>query len=50
MGVALLGLTYLLYRRRRSESAGDVVAAPWLRPVFRVVVTLLAALPGGMAL
>ena len=50
VGVALLGLTYLLYRRRRSESAGDVVAAPWLRPVFRVVVTLLAALPGGMAL
>ena len=27
-----------------------MVAAPWLRPVFRVVVTLLAALPGGMAL
>lgn len=50
VGVVLLGLTYLLYRRRRSESAGDVVAAPWLRPVFRVVVTLLAALPGGMAL
>ena len=50
VGVALLGLTYLLDRRRRSESAGDVVAAPWLRPVFRVVVTLLAALPGGMAL
>lgn len=35
-GAALLGLAWLLYRRRRSESAGDVVAVGWMKPVFRV--------------
>lgn len=50
VGVVLLGLAYVLYRRRRSESAGDVVAAPWLRPVFRYGVSALSALIGGIAL
>ena len=49
-GVALLALAYLLYRRRSSERAGDVMAAGWLRPVFRCVVTALTALAGGVAL
>ena len=31
-GAALLGLAWLLYRRRRSESAGDVVAVGWMKP------------------
>ena len=50
VGVVLLVLAWMLYRRRHSETAGDVVAAGWLRPVFRYGVTALAALLGGMAL
>ncbi len=49
-GAVLLVLAYLLYRRRSSERAGDVMAAGWLRPVFQCVVTALAALAGGVAL
>ena len=43
-GAALLAVAWLLYRRRRSESAGDVVAVGWMKPVFRYGVTGLAAL------
>ena len=35
VGVVLLVLAWLMYRRRRSESAGDVVAVNWMKPVFR---------------
>ena len=34
-GLALAALALVLYRSRRSETAGDVVAVGWLRPVFR---------------
>lgn len=49
-GVVLLALAYALYRRRRSESAGDVVAVGWMRPLFRFGLAALAALLGGRAL
>ena len=49
-GVVLLALAWLLYRRRRSESAGDVVAVGALRPLFRYGLAALAALVGGVAL
>ena len=49
-GAALLAVAWLLYRRRRSESAGDVVAVGWMKPVFRCGVTGLAALLGGLLL
>ena len=39
-----------VYRRRRSESAGDVVAVGWMKPVFRYGVALCAALTGGTLL
>lgn len=50
VGVVFLALAYTLYRRRRSESAGDVVAVGWMKPVFRYGVAALAALLGGRAL
>ena len=50
VGMVLLGLAYMMYRRRRSESAGDVVAVGWLRPVFRYGVAALSALLGGQLL
>lgn len=49
-GAMLLALAWLLYRRRRSESAGDVVAVGALRPLFRYGLAALAALVGGVAL
>lgn len=49
-GAALLGLAWLLYRRRRSESATDVVAVGWMKPVFRYGVALCAAVCGGALL
>ena len=50
VGVVLLGCAWALYRRRRSESAGDVVAVGWMKPIFRYGVALCAALAGGMML
>lgn len=49
-GLALAALALVLYRSRRSESAGDVVAVGWLRPVFRYGVAGLCALLGGQLL
>ena len=50
VGIAMLALSYLLYRNRRSESAGDVVAFVWLRPVFRFGIALVSALTLGFGL
>ena len=50
VGVVVLALAYVLYARRRSESAGDVVAVGWMKPVFRFGLAALAALLGGQAL
>lgn len=49
-GLLFLGLSYLLYRRRQSERAGDVVAVRAFRPVFRFGVAALSALLGGRLL
>ena len=49
-GAALLGLAWLLYRRRRSESAGDVVAVGWMKPVFRYGCAAFSAILGGRLL
>ena len=50
LGVVLLAVAYTLYRRRRSESAGDVVAVGWMKPVFRYGVSICSAMAGGLAL
>ena len=50
VGVVLLALSWVLYRHRRSETAGDVAATGWLRPVFRYAGATLAAMLGGLAL
>ncbi len=49
-GLAMLALAWFLYRKRHSESAGDVVAFRWLRPVFRYGVALLGGLTIGRLL
>ncbi|WP_295765332.1 hypothetical protein [uncultured Oscillibacter sp.] len=50
VGVVLLGCAWALYRRRRSECAGDVVAVGWMKPIFRYGVALCAAVSGGALL
>ncbi len=50
VGVVFFALAWMLYQRRRSESAGDVVAFQWLRPVFRYGVALCSALTLGRLL
>ena len=49
-GLALLGVAYVLYRYRKSESAGEVIAMGWGRPVFRYGIAALLALGGGQLL
>ncbi len=49
VGLVLAALALLLYRRRQLETAGDVVAVRWLRPVFKYSVAFCAALAGGCA-
>lgn len=50
VGVVLLVLAWLLYHRRRSESAGDVVAVNWMKPVFRYGWAAFSAILGGRLL
>lgn len=44
LGVALLPVSLACYKRRAMESAGDVVAIAPLRPVFKYVCAIAAAL------
>lgn len=44
--LVLLLVCYMLYKRRQLETVGDIVAVPWLAPVFRWA----AALFGGLCL
>lgn len=46
--VVLTAAALLLYRKRRMESAGDVIAVKSLRPVFKFCVTACAALCLGL--
>lgn len=50
VGVILLGLALLLFRRRRMESAGDVVAVNVLKPVFRWCMAFGCAMGLGLLL
>ncbi|MDO4811827.1 MAG: hypothetical protein Q3985_07870 [Eubacteriales bacterium] len=48
--LVLLGVSYLLYRRRHSEAAGDSVAFRWAKPVFRYLIAVVGGLALGMGL
>ena len=43
-GILLAGLSFLLFRSRKLESAGDVVAVPFMRPVFKYGVAVCAGM------
>lgn len=50
IGVLLLALAWLIYQRRPSESAGDVVSLASLRPLFKLGVGVCVALSFGQLL
>ena len=50
VGLLLLGVALLLYRRRASERAGDTIAFAKLRPLFRWGVTVCAGLSVGQGI
>lgn len=50
VGLALLALGWLLYRKRPSETAGDAIAFPWLRILVRWAVGLCGGLGLGLFL
>lgn len=47
-GVLLLALAWLLYKNRKSESAGELISAPGLRPVIIYILSGLSSLIGGL--
>lgn len=49
-GIVFAVLAYAAYRRRRSESAGDIVSVRWAKVLFRYGVALTAALTIGQGL
>ena len=48
VGIVLLALAWLLYRKRNMENVGEMVAYPYLRPVFRIVLAFFSALALGL--
>lgn len=50
VGILLVVVSWILYRCRASESAGDPVAFGWARPVIRYTVSLYGGLGLGFAL
>ena len=48
VGMLFAALALALYRRRRMESAGDVVAVQWLKPVFKYCLCFGCALVSGV--
>lgn len=50
VAIAFSVIALAMFRRRRMENAGDVIAVPCLRPVFKYGVTACAALCGGLFL
>ena len=47
VGLLFALIAFMLLRQRRMESAGDVIAVGWLKPVFRYGVTLCCGLTLG---
>ena len=50
VGLALLAAGYVMYRRRKSECAGDVIAQGWLKPIFQYGLALCTGLTLGQLL
>ncbi len=49
-GVAVTVIAFAAYLRRKSESAGDVVAVTWAKPVFKYGVAFCMAFTAGLGM
>ncbi|MBQ4110854.1 MAG: hypothetical protein IJC74_08235 [Clostridia bacterium] len=49
IAVVLLAVSYLLYKKRKSETAGEVVAFGILNPIFKVLITFAVSMLGYFA-
>lgn len=49
-GLLFALFSYLLYKRRHTETAGDVISVPLVRPIFKYYITFCAGLVLGMIL
>ena len=47
-GIVMLLAACLLYRLRHSESAGDAIVFPWLKPIVRYVISVAGGLGLGL--
>jgi len=50
IGIALGVVSLLLYRKRKSETAGDVISVKILKPVLHISITLSGTLCGGFVI
>lgn len=50
VGILLSVAALMIFRKRKMEAAGDVIAVPCLRPVFKYGTAVCSALCGGMLL
>lgn len=50
VGLCLLAIAWLLYRQRHIEQVGEVITAPWARPIYQLVFFSIGALTLGLLL
>jgi len=50
IAIVLYALAYLIYQKRKIESAGDLITIGWVKPVFRFGVGLSGGIFGGLML
>lgn len=50
VAAALVALAYFFYRLRHSETAGDAIVFPWLRPIVLYVISVAGGMGLGMLL
>lgn len=48
VGVVLMAASFLLYRKRHMENAGEVIAFSWARPIFKYFFTVCVTLILGL--
>ncbi|MDO4816702.1 MAG: hypothetical protein Q4A83_08955 [Bacillota bacterium] len=50
VGLAFLVASMFIFRKRKMENCGDIIAVPFLRPIFKYCVALCTAMANGILL
>ncbi len=48
VAVVMIGISWFVYRRRHLETAGEAVAVPAMKPVFRMCITVVGGISMGI--